>query len=336
VHGVSRELVSPEPLASRRMDQGQPHIDQQAPAQDNGALGSDPSRRCILFVHAHPDDESSKAAGTVALYSSRGVRCVLVTCTGGEEGDILNPAMDTPEVRANLPELRRRELEKAVSILGFQRLVWLGYRDSGMPGSEANKHPESLASAPLEEATGRLVGVIREERPQVVVAYPENQQGYPHPDHLRVYEVAKAAFEAAGDPARYLDAGPPWQPLKLYATGVWSPGRLRAMLARAEELGLEIPGDPKWVERIRSMANEPDTTTTRIDVTGFEEKKREALKAHATQIDPNSTFWFSRLVQETQGAYPWEDFELIAVAKGFEHLLARPKGIFEHDLFEGI
>jgi len=316
---------------------------EQAPLASDPAVGQVPHpdaqstpRRCILFVHAHPDDESSKAAGTVARYSSQGVRCVLVTCTGGEEGDILNPAMDRPEIRSNLAEVRRQELEQAVSILGFQRLVWLGYRDSGMPGSEANKHPESFASAPLEEATRRLVGVIREERPQVVVAYPENQQGYPHPDHLRVYEVARAAFEAAGDQGRFPEAGPPWQPSKLYATGVWSPGRLKAMLARADELGIEIPGDPKWVQRIRSMASEPDTTTTRIDVTGFEEARREALKAHATQIDPNSAFWFSRLAQETQGAYPWEDFELIATVKGLEHLMERPEGTFEADLFEGL
>src|SRR5690348_9674777 len=93
---------------------------------------------CLLTVHAHPDDEASKGAATVARYHAAGVRTVLVTCTGGEEGDILNPAMDTPEVRENLPEIRRRELDRAAEIIGYDQVVMLGYRDSGMPDSEAN------------------------------------------------------------------------------------------------------------------------------------------------------------------------------------------------------
>src|SRR5947209_4386426 len=114
---------------------------------------------CLLTVHAHPDDEASKGAGTVARYHEAGVHTVLVTCTGGEEGDILNPAMDRPEVRANIAQIRRGELDRAASIIGYDEVVWLGYRDSGMPDTPANSDPRSFASADLDEAVGRLVSV---------------------------------------------------------------------------------------------------------------------------------------------------------------------------------
>src|ERR1700678_2473235 len=107
---------------------------------------------CLLCVHAHPDDESSKGASTVARYHAQGVRTVLVCCTGGEEGEILNPAMDTPAVRANMGQVRLDELKAATDIIGYDETVMLGYRDSGMPGSEANARPDSFAQAPLEEA----------------------------------------------------------------------------------------------------------------------------------------------------------------------------------------
>src|ERR1700758_5510458 len=161
------------------------------------------ARLCLLTVHAHPDDEASKGACTVARYHSEGVRTVLVCCTGGEEGDILNPAMDTPEVRADIAGVRRRELQDAADIIGYDRVVMLGYRDSGMPDTHSNDDPRSFAKAPLDEAVGRLVAAIREERPQVVVTYGDDQQGYPHPDHLRVHEITIAAYEAAADAARY-------------------------------------------------------------------------------------------------------------------------------------
>src|SRR5487761_800137 len=105
-------------------------------------------RRCLLTVHAHPDDESSKGAGTVARYHAEGTYTVLVTCTGGEEGEVLNPAMDLPEIHADIAAVRQRELEEAVRIIGYDELVMLGYRDSGMPDSVANAHAASFAQAP--------------------------------------------------------------------------------------------------------------------------------------------------------------------------------------------
>src|SRR5215213_1897573 len=130
----------------------------------------------LLTVHAHPDDESSKGAATVARYHAEGVRCVLVCCTGGEAGDILNPAMDTPEVRERLHEVRMEELAAATAVIGFDEVVLLGYRDSGMPDTPENEDPRCFARADFDEAVGRLVAIIRRTRPQVIITYPDDQQ----------------------------------------------------------------------------------------------------------------------------------------------------------------
>src|SRR5437588_2684375 len=125
-------------------------------------------RLALMTVHAHPDDEASKGAGTVHKYHEEGVHTVLVCCTGGEAGDILNPAMDRPEVRENLHQVRMDELKQATDIIGYDELVMLGYRDSGMPGTPENEDPRSFAQVPLDEAIGRLVTEIRRTRPQVI------------------------------------------------------------------------------------------------------------------------------------------------------------------------
>ena len=206
------------------------------------------SRLSLLTVHAHPDDESSKGAGSVSLYASQGVHTTLVCCTGGEEGDILNPAMDLPEVRERIGDVRRDELATAAKIIGYDEVVMLGYRDSGMPDSEANANPAAFANAPLDEAVGRLVEVIRREQPQVVVTYGDDQQGYPHPDHLRVHDITLPAFDAAADAAAYPELGDPWQVSKLYYT-MWSRARVLAMHEKFLELGLESPFDDNWFNR---------------------------------------------------------------------------------------
>lgn len=245
---------------------------------------------CLLTVHAHPDDEASKGAGTVARYHAEGVRTVLVTCTGGEEGDILNPAMDTPEVRRDIGAVRAAELAAAADVIGYDVVEMLGYRDSGMPDSPANADPACFAQAPLDEAVGRLVAIVRRERPQVVVTYGDDQRGYPHPDHLRAHEVTVAAFDAAGDPDAYPDAGSPHQPLKLYYIG-WSRAQMLARHEKFLELGLESPYAERiadgWLDRVAAV--EP---TTAIRLAGFEHVRQQALRAHATQVDPTSSFWF--------------------------------------------
>jgi len=287
-------------------------------------------RLCLLTVHAHPDDEASKGPATVARYHDEGVRCVLVCCTGGEEGDILNPAMDRPEVRADLPAVRRRELQASADVIGYDEVVLLGYRDSGMPGSEANTRPDSFAQAPLAEAVGRLVAVLRRVRPQVVVTYPEDQSGYPHPDHLRAHEVSVAAFEAAGDPAAYPSAGSPWQPRKLYYSG-WSGARILALHEKFLELGIESPFDEAWLER---AARHQERATTEVDVAGYTEVRRLALLAHATQVDPTSRFWFGLPPEVARTVHPVDEYVLARDLTG----RARPPGEepFEDDLFAGI
>jgi mycothiol S-conjugate amidase len=281
------------------------------------------SELCLLSVHAHPDDEASKGAGTVARYHAEGVRTVLVTCTGGEAGDILNPAMNRPEVVADLPAVRLRELARATEIIGYDEVVMLGYRDSGMPDTEPNKHPDAFANAPLDEAVGRLVAVIRRERPQVIVTYPDDQSGYPHPDHLRVHDISIPAFERAGDPDAYPDAGEPWQPLKLYYS-VWARRRIEAMHRRFIDLGLESPFPEEWFER----ESQDDRITTTIDLAGFNDVRFDALLAHETQVDPTSPFWFGLPRDEQVAIHPFDDYILARSLVG--------TGKPESDLFAGI
>ena len=125
----------------------------------------EPTRRMLVSM-AHPDDESSKGAGTVARYADAGVRSILVTATGGEAGDILNPAMDRPGVSDDLPAIRRGELEEAARILGYEDVVWMGHRDSGMPDSADNRHPGAFCNQPHEVVLEQLVGVVRRYRPE--------------------------------------------------------------------------------------------------------------------------------------------------------------------------
>lgn len=203
---------------------------------------------CILTVHAHPDDESSKGAATIARYASEGIRTVLVCCTGGEAGDILNPEADSERARTDLPGVRSEELERAVSIIGYEKLYKLGYRDSGMPESEHNQHPECFAQADLDEAAGRLVEIIRAERPQVVVTY-DWDHGRGHPDHIRVHQISHLAFDRAADAGWYPDVGDPWAPAKLYYTGVMSRPRVEKLHAWFSEQGEESPYQ-RWIEML--------------------------------------------------------------------------------------
>ena len=283
-----------------------------------------PDQRCLLSVHAHPDDESSKGPATVARYHADGVHTVLVCCTGGEEGDILNPAMDKPEVRENLAEVRRQELATATSIIGYDEVIMLGYRDSGMADTEANKNPESFAMAPLDEAVGRLVAIIRRVRPQVIITYPEEQTQYPHPDHIRVHEISVIAFDAAGDPDAYPEAGAPYEPAKLYYS-VWSVARMRALHEKFLELGLESPLGERWLTRLDA---EPNFTTS-ISTEGYDDVRGAALRSHATQVDPSSRMWFGLPPEVQRTLHPFD-----------EYLLARSRGQvadgIEDDLFAGL
>lgn len=277
----------------------------------------------LLTVHAHPDDEASKGAGTIAKYSAEGVRCVLVCCTGGEAGDILNPAMNTPENRDNISAVRRAELNKSAEILGYRRVAMLGYRDSGMPDMPENSHPDAFANAPLDEAVGRLVRIIREERPHVIVTYSDHQKGYLHPDHLMVNDISLPAFDAAGDHDAYPDAGEPWTPTKLYYTA-WSKERINLTHAKC----LEVNGESPFVERFLDREDEDHLITARIDVAKYWDHRCDSLLAHATQIDPDHPIWFPLPRPIAAGIYPWDDYELARCS--FE------VAALENDLFAGI
>jgi mycothiol S-conjugate amidase len=263
------------------------------------------SDRCILTVHAHPDDESSKGAATIARYHAEGVRTVLVCCTDGAAGDILNPAMDRPEVKDDLPNVRYQELARAAAIIGYDEVVHLGYRDSGMPDTEANAHPEAFANADLDEAVGRLVAVLRRERPQVVVTYGDDQKGYPHPDHLMVHDITMPAVERAADPSWYPEAGEPHRVDKVYWTA-WSRARILAMHEMFIELGKESPYDEKWFER----PDQDHRITTRVHHGEHGDVRWDALLAHATQIDPESPFWFGLPRDVAATVHPWDEYIL--------------------------
>jgi mycothiol S-conjugate amidase len=259
-----------------------------------------------MFVHAHPDDESSKGAGTMARYAKEGYGVSVVTLTDGAQGDVLNPAMDRPGVKERMVEIRAEELARALEILGVTRSVSLGYADSGwvenFAGDTTCLSPDCFYNVPIDEVVGRLVAIIRAERPDVLVTYPPDG-GYPHPDHIRCHEVSVAAYEAAPDPQRYRDAGEPWQVRKLYYS-VYSPRRTRLLHEAAVARGIESPY-AEWIDHL------PDTdpVTTSVHVGDFLAQRSQALLAHATQIDPDS-LWFAIPEEIVREVYPCEDYQL--------------------------
>ena len=291
----------------------------------------------LLSVHAHPDDEASKGAPTVARYHAEGVRTVLVCCTGGEEGDLQNPSLREPgqpfhgltpeQEKAMLAELRPSELAASAAAIGFDETIMLGYRDSGMAESPSNENPESFHQADLDEAVGRLVAIIRRERPQVILTYGDDQSIYPHPDHLRVHDISVPAFDRAGDPDWYPEAGAPFQPSKLYYT-TWSQSRMQAVHEALLRLRGASPYDEKWLDR----PNQDDRITTRLDVRPTLGARTAALRAHATQVDPTEAFWFGLSDDELADVYPYEDWILARSLVG--DIPARDD--VEDDLFAGI
>jgi mycothiol S-conjugate amidase len=299
------------------------------PPQAGGLAGVPPAggELRLMAVHAHPDDESSKGAATMARYVREGAGVLVATMTGGERGDILNKAMERPEIRANLAGVRRAEMARAREILGVQQ-QFLGFTDSGLPeGDPLPPLPEGcFALVPLAEAAAPLVRAVREFRPHVLLTYDESG-GYPHPDHIKTHEVAIEAFEAAGDPDRYPDCGEPWQPLKLYYFATFHLARFTALHEEMLRRGLESPDADrlaKWQER---TDRPPLEITTRVPCGDYFEIRDEALIAHATQIDPLGT-WFSCTPDVQRAAWPTEDYHLARSVVDTE--------IPEDDLFAGI
>lgn len=279
----------------------------------------------LMAVHAHPDDESSKGGATMARYVAEGVDVVVVTLTGGERGTILNSAMDRPEVRADLPRIRSAEMARAREILGV-RQIWLGFADSGLPEGDP---PPSLsegcfARQPLQVAAAPLVRTVRACRPHVILTY-DDEGGYPHPDHVMCNRVSVEAFEAAGDPERYPQAGEPWQPLKLYYQQALRRQRFQALHDEMTRRGLDSP----YGEFLERMPDREDRfpATTRVECADWFETRDRALCAHATQVDPHG-HWFACPPEIRRAVWPTEDYHLARSVVG------RP--VPEDDLFAGI
>jgi len=279
----------------------------------------------LMAVHAHPDDESSKGAATMAKYVADGVDVLVVSCTDGERGDVLNPALkDDPEIVRNLPEVRRREMARAQQILGVGH-TWLGFVDSGLPeGDPLPPLPAGcFALEPLEVTTEALVRVIREFQPHVMTTYDETG-GYPHPDHIMCHTVSMSAFAAAGDQSAYEQTGKAWQPLKIYYNQTLTKARIMAYHDAMEAAGIESPYS-EWISRWEDRGER--TITTKIECADYFAVRDQALLAHATQVDPDGT-WFKVPLTMQKEIWPTEDFE---AAVSYVPIVA-----LESDLFAGL
>lgn len=248
----------------------------------------------LLAFHAHPDDESLAMGGTLARYADAGEHVVVVTATGGEVGEIHNH--DDPEtLQPRLGEMRRAELEAAAEVLGLSALELLGYRDSGMMGTDDNANPDCFWQADFMDAVGRLVRLIRKHRPEVMTAY-DPYGGYGHPDHIQVHRIGTAAFFGAADVGRFPpeEGEEPWQPSKLYWS-TWPRERARRVRRMAV-----LSGDlsPEEGEREPGAGTRDEDITTRLDVREWFDRKWEAVLAHHTQIGPES--WFRTLDDEVR------------------------------------
>jgi mycothiol S-conjugate amidase len=280
----------------------------------------------LLAVHAHPDDEASKGAATVAKYVREGVDVMVATCTGGERGSILNPAMDRPDVIANLAGIRHHEMERAVQILGVHH-AWLGFVDSGLPeGDPLPALPEGcFALEPLDIAAEPLIRIVRTFRPHVITTYDENG-GYPHPDHIMCHKISMEAFEASADPERYPGTGEPWQPLKLYYHQTFHKRRFQSLHDVMVEAGLESP----YSERLETWEEADDhfkRITTQVRCGDYFDIRDQCLLSHETQVDPTS-FWFACPTELQAKAWPTEDYELAR-----SHIESASP---EDDLFAGV
>ncbi len=280
----------------------------------------------LLAVHAHPDDESSKGAGSYAYYQSIGAEVLVVSCTGGERGDVQNEALEERAMaERDMAGLRRIEMSRAQAVLGVEHR-WLGYMDSGLPENGEAVPANSFAVVPLEFSGAPLVKLIREFRPQVMVTYDENG-GYPHPDHIRTHELSMFAFEAAADAARYPELGDAWQISKVYYDRVFNPERMNRMY---EELVASEPDSPLIAQLANfrdRFADRPSLATTSVDVGAFFEQRDNALRSHASQVPPDSSFFFWPNDLQRR-AWPYEDFQLALSLVESE--------LPESDLFAGI
>ena len=289
-------------------------------------------QRRLLAVHAHPDDESSKGAATYARYVELGDHVLVVSCTGGERGDVQNEALAARAMAdRDMAGLRRIEMAEAQAIIGFEHR-WLGYQDSGLPEHGEPLEPNCFALVPLEFSAEPLVRIIREFRPHVLITYDENG-GYPHPDHIRAHELAMHAYRAASDPAAFPGTGAPWSISKVYYDRIFNLEKVEAVLDALRESG--HPRAEKFAELAEWMSRRRDPespdpgqlATTHKPLADHLDRRDAALRAHASQVAPDDEFFFWPNDVLTQ-VWPFEDFQL--VESSVESTLP------EDDLFAGL
>ncbi|WP_285727418.1 mycothiol conjugate amidase Mca [Psychromicrobium xiongbiense] len=317
-------------------ENSEPFAGQTIAADHAATVGSSAGLR-LLAVHAHPDDESSKGAATMAMYRAQGAEVMVATCTGGERGDVQNPTLEPLAwARRDMAGLRRVEMARAAAILGIEQR-WLGFVDSGLPEGEPLPPLPfgGFATLPLDQAAAPLVRLVRAFRPHVIVAYDEFG-GYGHPDHIMAHRVAVEAFNAAGDPARYPGTGEAWTPAKLYFDLGFNQKKFRAIHDALAELGKPSPfdwflddEDPADPGEHRSRPSRPPehALTTQVECGEFLAVRDQALKAHASQVDP-AGFFFAVDTEFQRTVWPWEDYSLIESRVSTE--------LPEHDLFAGL
>ncbi|MES4900662.1 MULTISPECIES: N-acetyl-1-D-myo-inositol-2-amino-2-deoxy-alpha-D-glucopyranoside deacetylase [unclassified Streptomyces] len=294
-----------------------------------------PARR-LLLVHAHPDDESINNGATMAKYAAEGAHVTLVTCTLGEEGEIIPPALAHLAADRDdaLGPHRIGELAVAMKALGVSDHRFLGgpgrYRDSGMMGAPQNARPECFWRAEVDEAAAHLVEVIREVRPQVLVTY-DPHGGYGHPDHIQAHRIAMRAAELAAEPAFRRDLGTPHEIAKIYWNCVPRSeleegfARLRALGAGAPFPGLASAGD------VPGVVDDARVTAT-VDGSGYAEAKAEAMRAHATQITVDGPFF----ALSNDLGQPLSAREHYLLVRGQAVAAAGSDGGREDDLFAGV
>ena len=272
-------------------------------------------QRRLLAVHAHPDDESSKGAATYASYVELGDQVMVVSCTGGERGDVQNEALaERAMAERDMAGLRRIEIAKAQAIIGFEHR-WLGYQDSGLPEHGEALEPGCFALVPLEHSAEPLVRVIREFRPHVLITYDENG-GYPHPDHIRAHELAMYAYRAASDPEAFPGTGEPWSISKVYYDRIFNLQKVEAVLGALQAAG--HPRAEKLAELAECLSGRRDSeqhdsaqqATTHIPVAAHLDRRDAALRAHASQVAPDDEFFFWPNDVLAQ-VWPFEDFQLV-------------------------
>jgi LmbE family N-acetylglucosaminyl deacetylase len=268
----------------------------------------------LMAVHAHPDDESSSTGGVLAACADRRIRTVVVTCTNGEFGDApggVKPGDDGHDAQ-EVAQLRLAELRAACAILGVTDLEPLGYHDSGMPDWDYRNRPEAFCNVPTAQVAARIAGLMERHRPQVVVTY-DAKGPYQHPDHVHAAEAAVMAAADTGIPAKlYLTAmrGSDWQK-------IWQALR---------EAGVDVPDRTPSPEMRRLMAETEQRITTTVDIRPVLGRKRDALMAHASQIQDS---WFSKIPPEiAESAFGRESFIRASDTTGAP--------VPEDDLFAGL